>query len=114
MIRALYTAASGMSAQQTNLDTIANNLANSATTGAILTKLGRAPTTYMTFKAAALYLSRNSEVRRRTTSVHLSAFACRVRKDSLGRQRPGGAVDPGVAAPPSPRGEWLQVRGPET
>jgi flagellar basal-body rod protein FlgG len=33
MIRALYTAASGMSAQQLNLDTIANNLANSATTG---------------------------------------------------------------------------------
>jgi flagellar basal-body rod protein FlgG len=33
MIRALYTAASGMSAQQTNLDTIANNLANSATVG---------------------------------------------------------------------------------
>lgn len=33
MIRALYTAASGMSAQQMNLDTIANNLANSATTG---------------------------------------------------------------------------------
>jgi flagellar basal-body rod protein FlgG len=33
MIRALYTAASGMSAQQTSLDTIANNLANSATVG---------------------------------------------------------------------------------
>ena len=33
MIRALYTAASGMSAQQMNLDTIANNLANSGTTG---------------------------------------------------------------------------------
>lgn len=33
MIRALYTAASGMSAQQLNLDTIANNLANSSTTG---------------------------------------------------------------------------------
>jgi flagellar basal-body rod protein FlgG len=33
MIRALYTAASGMSAQQSNLDTIANNLANSATAG---------------------------------------------------------------------------------
>ena len=31
MIRALYTAASGMSAQQLNLDTIANNLANSST-----------------------------------------------------------------------------------
>ena len=33
MIRALYTAASGMSAQQANLDTIANNLANSGTAG---------------------------------------------------------------------------------
>src|SRR5580698_11497075 len=33
MIRALYTAASGMSAHALNLDTIANNLANSATTG---------------------------------------------------------------------------------
>ena len=33
MIRALYTAASGMSAQQMNLDTIANNLANASTTG---------------------------------------------------------------------------------
>jgi len=33
MIQALYTAASGMSTQQTNLDTIANNLSNSATTG---------------------------------------------------------------------------------
>jgi flagellar basal-body rod protein FlgG len=33
MLRALYTAASGMMAQQTNLDNIANNLANSSTTG---------------------------------------------------------------------------------
>ncbi|MFY9673939.1 MAG: flagellar basal-body rod protein FlgG [Terriglobales bacterium] len=33
MLRALYTGASGMQAQQTNLDTIANNLANSSTTG---------------------------------------------------------------------------------
>jgi len=33
MIRALYTAASGMSAQQANLDTVANNLANSGTAG---------------------------------------------------------------------------------
>jgi len=33
MIRALYTAASGMLAQQLNLDNIANNLANSSTTG---------------------------------------------------------------------------------
>ena len=33
MLRALYTAASGMQAQQTNLDAIANNLANSSTAG---------------------------------------------------------------------------------
>jgi flagellar basal-body rod protein FlgG len=33
MFRALYTAGSGMSAQQLNLDNIANNLANSSTTG---------------------------------------------------------------------------------
>jgi len=33
MLRALYTAASGMNAQQLNLDNVANNLANSSTTG---------------------------------------------------------------------------------
>lgn len=33
MLRALYTAASGMTAQQLNLDNIANNLANSSTSG---------------------------------------------------------------------------------
>jgi flagellar basal-body rod protein FlgG len=33
MIRALYTAASGMQAQQLNLDTVANNLSNSSTSG---------------------------------------------------------------------------------
>src|SRR5919198_1373322 len=33
MIRALYSAASGMSAQQTNLDNIAHNLANANTSG---------------------------------------------------------------------------------
>src|SRR3981081_321764 len=33
MFRALYTAASGMTAQQLNLDNIANNLSNSGTSG---------------------------------------------------------------------------------
>ena len=33
MIRSLYTAATGMDAQQTKMDTIANNLANANTTG---------------------------------------------------------------------------------
>ena len=33
MLRALYTAATGMEAQQINIDTIANNIANVNTTG---------------------------------------------------------------------------------
>jgi flagellar basal-body rod protein FlgG len=33
MIRALYTSATGMNAQETNIDVIANNLANVNTTG---------------------------------------------------------------------------------
>ena len=33
MIRALYTAASGMDAQQSNIDNVAHNLANVHTTG---------------------------------------------------------------------------------
>ena len=33
MMRALYTAATGMIAEQTNVDTIANNLSNVNTTG---------------------------------------------------------------------------------
>ena len=33
MFRALYTAASGMQAQQLNLDNVANNLANASTAG---------------------------------------------------------------------------------
>src|ERR1700716_4363940 len=33
MIRALYSAASGMAAQQMNIDTIAHNLANASTNG---------------------------------------------------------------------------------
>src|SRR6266699_5725996 len=33
MLRAIYTAASGMSAQEMNLDNVANNLANSSTAG---------------------------------------------------------------------------------
>src|SRR6266446_4445885 len=33
MLRAIYTAATGMSAQEMNLDNVANNLANSSTAG---------------------------------------------------------------------------------
>ena len=43
MLRALYTAASGMSAQQLNLDNIANNLSNSSTAGFYARRLPYAP-----------------------------------------------------------------------
>ena len=39
MLRALYSAASGMQSQQMNLDVISNNLANTNTTGYKMTKL---------------------------------------------------------------------------
>lgn len=46
MLRALYTAASGMTAQQLNLDNIANNLANSSTSGFRQTRLSFADMLY--------------------------------------------------------------------
>ena len=42
MVRSLYSAASGMMAQQTNVDVIANNLANVNTIGYKSQKIGRA------------------------------------------------------------------------
>lgn len=51
MIRALYSSSSGMQAQQLNLDTIANNLANVNTTGFKRTRVDFADLLYQTFKA---------------------------------------------------------------
>ena len=42
MMRALYTAATGMQAQQRNIDTTANNLANVNTTGFKKSKVQKA------------------------------------------------------------------------
>lgn len=51
MIRALYTASSGMQAQQLNLDTIANNLANLNTAGFKRTRVDFQDLLYQTFRA---------------------------------------------------------------
>ena len=52
MLRALYTAASGMQAQQMNLDVIANNLANVNTTGFKKSKVEFQDLLYQTDRAA--------------------------------------------------------------
>jgi flagellar basal-body rod protein FlgG len=52
MIRALYTSSSGMQAQQLNLDTIANNLANVNTTGFKRTRVDFQDLLYQTFRPA--------------------------------------------------------------
>jgi flagellar basal-body rod protein FlgG len=51
MIRALYTSSSGMQAQQLNLDTVANNLANVNTSGFKRTRVDFQDLLYQTFKA---------------------------------------------------------------
>lgn len=52
MLRALYSAAAGMNAQQTNLDVIANNLANVNTTGYKKTKIEFQDLLYETVRAS--------------------------------------------------------------
>ncbi len=52
MLRALYSAASGMESQQLNLDTISNNLANVNTTGFKMSKLQFQDLLYQTTRAA--------------------------------------------------------------
>jgi len=51
MIRALYSSSSGMQAQQMNLDTIANNLANVNTTGFKRTRVDFQDLLYQTYRA---------------------------------------------------------------
>jgi len=53
MIKSLYTAASGMNAQQTNLDNIANNIANANTTGFKRTRVEFQDLVYETLRSTA-------------------------------------------------------------
>src|SRR3954465_7178829 len=61
MIRALYTAASGMNAQQANIDNIANNLANVNTTGFKKTRLEFEDLVYEQAKVAGAPTSASGE-----------------------------------------------------
>jgi len=61
MIRALYTAASGMNAQQANIDTIANNLANVNTSGFKKSRMEFQDLVYQQIIAAGSQTSTSSE-----------------------------------------------------
>jgi flagellar basal-body rod protein FlgG len=61
MIRALYTAATGMEAQQLNIDVIANNLANVNTTGFKKSRADFQDLLYQTLRAPGAPTSSNSQ-----------------------------------------------------
>ena len=61
MIRALYTAASGMNAQQANIDTVANNLANVNTAGFKKSRMEFQDLVYQQIIAAGSQTSTSSE-----------------------------------------------------
>ena len=61
MIRALYTAASGMAAQQANIDNVANNLANVNTTGFKKSRVEFEDLVYQRMKAAGSPTSQEAE-----------------------------------------------------
>ncbi len=62
MIRALYSSSSGMQAQQLNLDTIANNLANVNTTGFKKMRVDFQDLLYQTFRAPGTTGAQNTIV----------------------------------------------------
>jgi flagellar basal-body rod protein FlgG len=61
MIRALYTAASGMNAQQTNIDNVAHNLANVNTTGFKKSRVEFEDLVYQEIRAAGSQASATTE-----------------------------------------------------
>jgi flagellar basal-body rod protein FlgG len=61
MIRALYTAASGMNAQQTNIDNVAHNLANVNTTGFKKSRVEFEDLVYQEIRAAGAAASATTE-----------------------------------------------------
>ena len=61
MIRALYTAASGMTAQQANIDNVAHNLANVNTTGFKKSRIEFEDLVYQRMKAAGSPTSQEAE-----------------------------------------------------
>src|SRR5262249_21514766 len=61
MIRALYTAASGMNAQQLNMDNVANNLANVNTAGLKKGRVEFEAPVYQEMRAAGTQASTSTE-----------------------------------------------------
>src|SRR5579862_7536046 len=61
MIRALYTAASGMNAQQMQMDTVANNLANVNTAGFKKSRVEFQDLVYQEMRAAGTQASSSTE-----------------------------------------------------
>ena len=61
MIRALYTAASGMNAQQANIDNVAHNLANVNTTGFKKSRVEFEDLVYQQLKAPGSPTSQQAE-----------------------------------------------------
>src|ERR1700709_2754659 len=62
MIRSLYTAATGMTAQQLNMDVIANNLANANTTGFKRSRPDLPDLLYQTSRAAGTTAAQGAQV----------------------------------------------------
>ena len=62
MIKAMRTAASGMSAQQMNVDNIANNLANVNTTGFKKSKLEFQDVLYQNYRKAGVASAAGTQV----------------------------------------------------
>src|SRR5512142_11128 len=62
MIRSLYTAATGMTAQQMNMDVIANNLANVNTTGFKRSRADFQDLLYQTTRAAGTAAAAGTQV----------------------------------------------------
>jgi flagellar hook-basal body protein len=69
MLRSLYTAATGMDAQQLRMDVIANNLANTSTTGFKKTRAEFEDLLSVTLKGASAPSARASWRRRTTRST---------------------------------------------
>src|SRR3954453_5506832 len=61
MLRALYTAASGMNAQQTNIDNVAHNLSNVNTTGFKKARVEFEDLVYQEMRAAGASASATTE-----------------------------------------------------
>jgi flagellar basal-body rod protein FlgG len=94
MIKAMRTAASGMAAQQMNVDNIANNLANVNTTGFKKSKLEFQDVLYQNYKAPGVSTSLGAQVPTGLAIGYGSKPAASVREFAIGDlQQTGNPLD---------------------